>query len=297
MTQRLFKLFFSIGVIAGLLWWIGPDEVLRHLVQAQPGWLAAGAVGLLLSTLSMARRWQLTAQKLGLELSYLHALREYYLSQIVNSVLPGGVLGDLSRALRLRDKADFRRAGYSVMAERLIGQIAMFSITATGLLGAFLWPGGLDWPISFFVVPPILIAFSVILFRTFGATPEAIEFLDLFANLLRNRTILLHAFGATALLIFSLYACARATGTIVPPEAWFTILPMILCAMVIPLSVAGWGWREGTAATLMPMIGAAPGAGVALGLCYGALMLLVTLPGLVLFCLGKTPGQDRRAAL
>jgi len=60
--------------------------------------------------------------------------------------------------------------------------------------------------------------------------------------------------------------------------------------MLIPLSVAGWGWREGAAAALFPMFGASVEAGVAMGICYGTLVLIAALPG-VAFALspvGKT---------
>lgn len=107
--------------------------------------------------------------------------------------------------------------------------------------------------------------------------------------MLRAPAILGHALLATGLLIFSLYACARATGTVIPPEGWATVLPLILCAMLIPLSVAGWGWREAAAAALMPMIGAAPAAGIALGLCYGALMFLASLPAVFFVFAGAKP--------
>ncbi|MEM6761226.1 MAG: hypothetical protein AAF601_17275 [Pseudomonadota bacterium] len=53
---------------------------------------------------------------------------------------------------------------------------------------------------------------------------------------------------------------------------------MILIAMLSPLSVGGWGWREGAAAALFPLIGEAPSAGVAAGVAYGATVLVAALP-------------------
>ncbi|WP_168769393.1 hypothetical protein [Yoonia sediminilitoris] len=48
--------------------------------------------------------------------------------------------------------------------------------------------------------------------------------------------------------------------------------------MLVPLSVAGWGWREGAAAVLFPPTGATPSVGIAMGIAYGAIMTIAALP-------------------
>jgi len=56
---------------------------------------------------------------------------------------------------------------------------------------------------------------------------------------------------------------------------------ILLLSMVIPLTVAGWGIREGAAAVLWPMVGLPAEQGVALSVGYGALVLVSSLPGVV----------------
>jgi len=291
MKMHLFKLLGSALVLTALLWWAGASQVLERLREAHIGWLALSFLTLTLATWSMARRWQITARLLKLDISYPHALKEYYVAQLINSVLPGGVLGDIGRAFRLRDKGDLVRAGQSVFLERLIGQIAMFSIMALGFAGALFLPGGLDWPwtvASVLISGALVGAVCVLLAYAAKAIRSAVIFVG---RMLFRRAIFLHAFLAAFLLIVSLYACARATGTLIPPEGWLTILPLVFCAMLVPLSIAGWGWREGAAAALFPLIGASPSAGVAMGISYGAMMLLATLPALAFMILGKGSGD------
>jgi uncharacterized membrane protein len=50
--------------------------------------------------------------------------------------------------------------------------------------------------------------------------------------------------------------------------------------MLVPLSVAGWGYREGAAAAVFPLIGASAAAGVSASVVFGAVMLGASLPGL-----------------
>ncbi len=54
---------------------------------------------------------------------------------------------------------------------------------------------------------------------------------------------------------------------------------LLLLAMVIPVTVAGWGLREGVAAVLWPLAGLPVEQGVALSVGYGLTILLSSLPG------------------
>jgi hypothetical protein len=51
--------------------------------------------------------------------------------------------------------------------------------------------------------------------------------------------------------------------------------------MLIPLGLAGWGWREGAAAALFPLAGASPTAGIAASAAFGGLILISSLPGII----------------
>ncbi len=101
------------------------------------------------------------------------------------------------------------------------------------------------------------------------------------------------------LMIAAFAACAEATGTTLPVEAALTLVPLILTAMMIPVSVGGWGLREGAAAVLFPILGASASAGVAAGAAYGLALMIACLPGLLMIPLhtraqraGELPAVD-----
>ena len=81
-------------------------------------------------TVLSAMRWRLTARQLGQTIPLTRAIGEYYLAQVVNQSLPGGVVGDAGRAVRARHQAGLRRAGAAVAIERLAGQVALFLVLA-----------------------------------------------------------------------------------------------------------------------------------------------------------------------
>jgi uncharacterized membrane protein YbhN (UPF0104 family) len=86
--------------------------------------------------------------------------------------------------------------------------------------------------------------------------------------------------------------CARATGTSLGPLATVAIVPLILTAMLLPLSVGGWGWREGAAAALFPVAGFGAGAGLAASVAFGIVILIAAAPGALWPMMG-TKGPDR----
>ena len=121
------------AIILVMLWQAvdGPAAI-ALLLQADPILLALAVLALTAQTVLSALRWRLTARALGQIIPVGRALREYYLSQIVNQSLPGGVVGDAGRAVRARHEAGLKRAGQAVLFERLAGQLALFAVTMLG---------------------------------------------------------------------------------------------------------------------------------------------------------------------
>ena len=282
MTLRLIKLTVSALCLIALLWWTDATAVLARLQGADTTWVALAVLAVTGATLSMAHRWQIAARAFGIELRYPVALREYYLAQLVNTVLPGGVAGDVTRAVRVRSAADMTRAAQSVMAERLLGQIAMLCLMCAGFCVALWLPGGPDWSLLGWIVVLCLAGAGGVAWALSRAAHATGRFLRHVLGLGRQPKMLAHGALTTFCLIFGFYACARATDTILPPEAWATLIPLVLCAMLIPLSVGGWGWREGAAAALFPIIGAPASAGVATGITYGVVLFVAVLPAAAL---------------
>ena len=83
------------------------------------------------------------------------------------------------------------------------------------------------------------------------------------------------ALASTVFLAFALVA--------LPIFATALVAPLVLTAMLLPASVAGWGWREGAAAVLFPLAGADAAAGFAASIAFGIAVLASTLPGALFF--------------
>ncbi len=87
------------------------------------------------TTLCSAWRWRVVARSLGISIALPGAIAAYYRSLFLNSVLIGGVLGDVHRAVTHGRRAgNVVRGVRSVAWERLCGQIIQAVVTAVVLL-------------------------------------------------------------------------------------------------------------------------------------------------------------------
>jgi uncharacterized membrane protein YbhN (UPF0104 family) len=301
LSMRAVQAGIAIGLLA-LVWHVadGAGAALM-LAGADPVWLAAAVAMLTVQTVISAQRWRLTAGQLGITLYRRTALREYYLSQIVNQALPGGVVGDAGRAVRTRDRAGLMASGQAVIFERLAGQIALFGVMVAGFGATSLVPGGVDWPVwadlsvgglivAGLGLPCLLWVVGHSLRAGFAEKLQgqgAALWHALAAPKVRLAQIAL-SFGAVLCNIAGFGFCAWAVGVALPVAAILALVPLILFAMVVPLTISGWGLREGAAAALFPIAGASASDGLAASIAFGLVFLAAALPGVVLLGLGTT---------
>ena len=95
------------------------------------------------------------------------------------------------------------------------------------------------------------------------------------------------------LLIF--YLAGRAAGHVLQPAVALLAIPVVLYAMILPVSVGGLGLRELTAAGLWPLLDMAAAQGVLTALLYGGVVLAGSMPALVYLFFGQRPavsGQE-----
>jgi uncharacterized membrane protein YbhN (UPF0104 family) len=258
-----------------------------------------------------AFRWRFTAGRLGIDLPLSTALREYYLATFLNQVLPGGVMGDASRAWRhartaggvaAEDDAVVRvplgPAVRAVILERASGQIVMCAVAALSLAVT---------PLAFGTAPGVVVlallggcgavGLGVLLARRSapGVGPLASVWRDVHATLLA-RDVLGVQLATSALVVGSYVAmyvvAARAVGVDTPVGTLLPLVAPVLVSMLIPATVAGWGVREATAAGLWTAVGLTAVDGVAISAAYGIVVLVSSLPGALLLL---SAGRGRRA--
>ena len=236
-----------------------------------------------------------TAERLGIDLPFGDALREYYLSVFLNQVIPGGVVGDVSRAWRhARHQDDSRVLGGSavraVILERASGQVVMTAVTVLSLAVMPITLGAAWW-LAVVGIGAVTVGLGVAS-RRLGSSARG--WLGTFWGDARRALLSRDAAPvqiATSGVVVSCYIgtyllSARAIGIETSLLVLAPLVAPVLVTMLVPVTIAGWGVREGAAALLWGIAGLTAIDGVAISVAYGVLVLLSTLPGGVLLAFG-----------
>ncbi|MBL4683159.1 MAG: flippase-like domain-containing protein [Nannocystaceae bacterium] len=291
-NARWLKVAASVGLLALTATVVDLSGLMARLASIQ---MLPVLVALAVSVPQLAItawRWHFTAGRMDLPLPFVVAWREYYVSTLLNSVLPGGVLGDASRVVRLSAQSpDFAgKVARCVVIERASGQIALWLIIAVGVVA---W--GVTGPIA---VAPWLLAggvavlalvmlalrSSVVARSRFGAgiRTAGAELRSAMVSRGAWAVQLAASVAAVGLLGAMFYLCIVAVGAPVSAAQALLIAPLVLAASALPISVGGWGVREATAAGLFELMGLSAVSGAAASAAFGAVSLLSAAPGAVL---------------
>ena len=276
----------SVGLLIGLGWWLDGRALLAQLENIDFRWLLVGFVVTFGQTVLSAWRWRYTAKRLGLNLSLRDAVREYYLAIFINQVCPGGIVGDLSRAWRHARNAETGPAVRAVILERLSGQMVMI-VLSLGAVAALPEDviGDVPYGWVFLVILSLVtvVVMTVVRRRSSGNESLVEKLLHDTRIAVCSREALPRQLISSSIIVASylltFVIAARAIGSYTPLATLVPLIPIVLLAMLLPISIAGWGVREGVAALLWAAAGLSAVEGAAISATYGLLILISSLPG------------------
>nr|WP_233558978.1 lysylphosphatidylglycerol synthase domain-containing protein [Micromonospora radicis] len=278
----------GLAVLVGLLGWLGTGPFLAGLRLIDAAALAAALALGALSTVCVAWRWRLVAEGLGARLPLRDAVAHTYRAIFLNATLPGGILGDVHRAVRHgRDVGDVGRGIRAVVWDRVAGQVVLIAV-AVVLLFAFPSPVRPYLPVATGIVVAVFVALVLAarLLPDSGASRVTRTLVtavsDVRAGLLGRRSwagVLLASALAVAGHLATFLVAARTAGSTAPLSLLLPLTLLALLAMGVPANVAGFGPREGVAAWAFAAAGLTAAEGVATATVYGALVLVASLPG------------------
>ncbi|QIJ65719.1 flippase-like domain-containing protein [Streptomyces sp. JB150] len=292
-------------LLAVLLWRLGTGPFLDGLRRIDGTALPVAAGIGVVTTACSAWRWQLVARGLGIALPYGPAVADYYRALFLNAALPGGVLGDVHRAVRHgRDAGDLGRGVRAVVLERAAGQ-AVLAVAGAGILLALPSPvcaeaRQLALPVAVAALGAVAVGVAVRLNRGPRGRTRGRLGAEVRAALCSRRDGPKVAVASVVVLAGHLamfLVAARIAGSDAPALVLLPLGVLALLAMSVPLNVAGWGPREGVTAWSFGAAGLGAGEGLAVAVVYGVLSLAASLPGaLVLVAARRPAGRYTRSA-
>lgn len=283
----------GVLILGVLLWRLGTGALLEGLRRIDgPALLAGLGIGVL-TTVFSAWRWCRVAHALGIRLPFGAAVAAYYRALFLNAALPGGVLGDVHRAVRHGQSAgDVGRGVRAVVLERTAGQVALVAVGVPVLLT-------LPSPVltqarhlAGLTALATLGALAIVVAVRMGRAPRpSRRRRALGAALAEARAALLARGSWPSVLLSSVVVlaghllmflvAARVAGSHASPVTLLPLALLALIAMGLPLNIGGFGPREGVTAWAFGAAGLGADTGLGVAVVYGVLSFVASLPGLL----------------
>lgn len=298
MSRKHLAVVLKAAVSIALIWWLvdqvelGP--ILARLAAFAPFDVLAPLVAFTLMSVAAAQRWRMVSCAIGSPLSFAMALRIYMIGTFFNQTLPSAIGGDAVRVWLVNRLGHSLTRSFSVViCERAIGLIALVAIIAATL--PHLWR----------LVPDAAAraSLTVLVAVALAGSGLAIALGDRLAALLARfplgrslaqlpgdfRRAVLGSGSGLVMSVLSIAAhlfniaifalLAHGLDLSIGFLDCVALVPPVVLLTMLPISIAGWGVREGAMVVAFGYAGVAPADAIALSLLQGLVYLVGGLPG------------------
>jgi uncharacterized membrane protein YbhN (UPF0104 family) len=288
----------GVGILVAIIAAAGAEPFVRGFAAVSPAAIGAAALLAAAATAAASWRWRILAGRMGLRLGWAESVAAYYRSQFLNTVLPGGVVGDVHRAVAHGRSVDHvAQAARAVAAERAAGQ-AVQLVLAVGVLASIGF-SAYSPAMTVLLVSAVLAVAALALAATNRRARSALgREWAILRGAFATPAALLGVVAASAVVVVAhvatfLVACI-AVGIDASAERMGAAAVVAVLASSIPLSIGGWGPREGAAAWAFGAVGLGAAAGLAAATAYGVLVMIALAPGAVVLAISLA--RRRRVA-
>jgi uncharacterized membrane protein YbhN (UPF0104 family) len=289
MNKRVLSTLLKI-VVSGLLLSLivkkaGPEQVLQYLHSTKAGFFLLSTLIYVVIAWLVAVRWNIL---LGGRYTVRKLFSLHMIGNFFNTILPGNLGGDAVKGYYLYRETNKAGVSFgSVFLDRYLGLFARLVLGLFSGMAAFaeLKTIGMHWAIP--ALFSLFIAGSLLVFRfrigkRFGAIAD---FYDYAHSLLTKKLVLLKVFLLSlviqTLLILMIAAVALGIGQRLSFTELFVFVPIIMTVMIIPLSISGFGVREGAFVALFGLTGISPSVSVSISFLWFLSSATASLIGLV----------------
>lgn len=299
---RLGITFLLVGVLASRADWAA---IAARVAGAQPGPLILAVLLLGVALAAMGVRWSAALRLYTGELSTVTAVRLTLVGLFLGLALPGGVGGDAVRGwCAYRMGVRLRWIVASLLLDRLLTLLAVLLLILLSLapLAAVL-PSAILGQLAAAVALLCVVGAAVLLLDR--APPLAILRGRLASSLLATvaearrglltpRCLLPLGWAMVIHLMVILVTILLAQGLALPisPFECLTVMPLVILGVSLPISISGWGVREGAMVVMLGVYNVATEDALALALALGVSNIVAALPGGALWLMGRSPTGD-----
>lgn len=315
MVKRWLPWVLKGGLSVGLVGWVlSKVDLAAAWEQAKgidPSMLAL-SLGLMIAQVALGSvRWRMVLRALEAPFSMAQAFVVYYIGNFFSLVLPGAVGGDAVRMWFSRKAGlPLHSAVNSVMLERAVtvyGLVLLVCLSQPMLQARVPdLPGG--W---IFQAILVVCTVGILALALMDRLPASLRHLRLVHGLALlaadTRAFFFHAGWSLSTLAvavlghvnlsLAVYVLAVGLKMDVHLLDCLVLVPPVILAMTLPISIAGWGVRETAMVTAFSFVGVPAEAAVVLSVVYGIITMVSSLPGGLVFLLsGARTGVEQMEA-
>ena len=307
----------QIAVTIAVLWLVfhDPDkraQMADALLKADYPWLLGAIFFYLLVEVAAAARWHVLLKVQGINLTIPRVTGLFFIGMFFNQFLPGGTGGDIVKSYYLL-KETTAKAGalLAVLFDRLIGLVALVTITAALILVRYHWLAQTNqtrnylWFVLLILsgcVAALVTTFLISGFNLasrlpneFPAREKLIEISAAYHLYARHWTGSLVAFALSLVAhlatFFTFLFVAYTLRANVRLLDFFAVMPIERTISAIPISFAGEGPREHVLQVMLSgLCGIAPGVAALIGTMSFLVILLCSAPGGIIYLFYKPSG-------
>jgi glycosyltransferase 2 family protein len=289
------KVIVSVAALWLVFRAVDATEVWNRILEADPNWMAAALLALLVHFVVMVWRWNFVLvhfYQLRLGMGRLSLV--YGLGEALGLILPSFVGIDLVRTFALAGSAKIPTIAKAVVLDRVIGLVALLLLIALTLPGFYVF---VDDGLAFLVVAALglggLAAYVIGLWMSplvarFPIVGKgAAKLLDELKRPSQDVRAMSFLLLSGILVHVSAVAILWTAILMLNGEVGFSLCLLIVPAAIliasIPISLGGWGLREGTLVAGFSLVGVSPDIIVAASVLYGVSGIVSGLIGLGLF--------------
>ncbi len=297
--KTLIKLIVTIVFLFIIFKFTDIDTLKNTIINIKYPFLLLAIICQLMSNLIASLRWSLIMSALDFKENVLFYVKSYFKGAFFNQALPSSIGGDAVRILELGELGYKKtEAFYGIFIDRIIGLFGLLFLNlAANLMNSNLLPGWLFNLINIISVLSIIGLFGLALIRkikileNIAILKNFYELSKRFRNVYRTKlkiiiqlvlSVIIHLFS-----ILAVYAISKSIGMEYSLGVFLVIFPPVFLFTLIPISLAGWGVREGAMIGFFMLIGASKEQVLSLSVLYGIIVILCSLPGMVFWITSK----------
>ncbi|MBT3238511.1 MAG: flippase-like domain-containing protein [Rhodospirillaceae bacterium] len=310
MNKKTIALIVKFAISGGLIWYLLDNVDLSaakdKLLTADIGFLALAGIAIVVQVVICVYRWLSVMRAIDADMTFSKTLQIYMIGFFFNQALPSSVGGDGVRMYKAyKNGLSLSGAVNGVMLERVATVLALVIVVvvATPFFIDRVGDDAASW-----IVPAVSIlglggVAGLVLLMGLDRLPSRFDrwrvvrgMAVLAADARRvffapADTMRVMGWSLTGHVNVSLavFLLARSLDLDVSWLDCLVLMPPVLLIMTLPISIAGWGVREGAMVTAFGLIGVSAAGALVLSVMFGLWALVMGLPGGVVWLMS----QDR----